>query len=410
MGGSIKKTRQALEGVKVADFCWALAGPLSTKVLADHGAEVIKIEGGNKRIDNQRLNMPFKDDIVGVNRGAIFNPFNTGKRSVAINLAHPKGVELAKGLVAWADIVTENFAGGTIEKMGLGYEALRKVKPDIIMLSTSVQGQTGPHASLSGFGTHLAAMSGLQHITGWPDRIAVDIEVYTDFITNRFVVPSLVAALLYRRRTGKGQYIDASQYEMAQQFMAPLILDKTVNNRVAGRMGNRHPDAAPHAAYRCRGEDRWCAIAVFTDEEWTSFCEVIGNPAWTKESRFQTLAGRKENEEELNGLVEAWTIGRTAEEVMERMQTGGVAAGVVKTVEDVMEHDPQLAHRHHYWRLDHPEIGEYVAPGPPFKLSKSPAELRSAPLLGEHNEYAMKEILGLSDDEIVELTIEEVLE
>jgi benzylsuccinate CoA-transferase BbsF subunit len=403
-------TRQALEGVKVADFCWALAGPLSTKVLADHGAEVIKIEGGNQRIDNQRVTMPFKDDIFGVDRAAVFNPHNTSKRSVAMNLAHPKGVELAKKLVAWADIVTENFAGGAMDRMGLGYEELQKVNPNIIMLSTSVQGQTGPHAGLSGFGPHLAAMSGLQHITGWPDRPATDIEVYTDFITSRFVVPSLIAALLYRRRTGKGQYIDASQYEMALQFMTPLILDKIVNNRVAGRMGNRHPDAAPHAAYRCRGEDRWCAISVFTDEEWTGFCEVIANPAWTRDSKFQTLAGRQANEDELNSFVETWTNEHTAEEVMERMQAAGVAAGVLKTIEDLMEYDPQLAHRHHYWKLDHPEIGEYVAWGPPYKLSKSPAELRSAPLLGEHNEFAMKDILGMTDEEVVELIIDEVLE
>ncbi len=403
-------SQQALEGVKVTDFCWALAGPLCTKVLADHGAEVIKIEGGNRRIDNQRVTMPFKDDVFGVDRAAIFNPFNTGKRSLAINLAHPKGVELAKKLVAWADIVTENFAGGAMERIGLGYEALRKVKPDIIMVSTSVQGQTGPHAGLSGFGPHLAAISGLHYITGWQDRQATDIEVYTDFITSRFVVPMLIAALLHRQRTGKGQYIDASQYEMAQQFMIPLILDKIVNNRIAGRMGNRHPAAAPHSAYRCLGEDRWCAIAVFSEEEWARFCDVIGNPAWTEDSRFQTLSGRQTNEEELNARVEEWTSTHTAEEAMERMQAAGVAAGVLKTTEDLIEHDPQLAHRHHYWRLDHPEIGKYVAWGPAYQLSKSPVQLRSAPLLGEHNEYTMKNILGFTDEEVVELAIDEVLE
>jgi len=403
-------TRQALEGVKVADFCWALAGPLSTKVLSDNGAEVIKIEGGNRRIDNQRLTEPFKDGIPGVDRAAIFNPFNTGKRSVAINLAHPKGVELAKGLVAWADIVTENFAGGTMAKMGLGYEELKKVKPDIIMLSACMQGQTGPHARLPGFGLHLIGMSGLMNITGWPDREAADLEVYTDFITSRFVVPALIAALLYRRRTGKGQYIDASQYEMSVQFMAPLILDKITNGRVARRMGNRHPCAAPHGAYRCRGEQRWCAIAVFTEEEWAGFCKVIGNPDWTKNSKFRNLSARQANEDELNRRVEEWTIGRSAEEVMARMQAAGVAAGVLNTVEDLIEHDPQLAHRHHYWRLDHPEIGEYIAPGPPYTLSKSPPKLQRAPLLGEHNETVLREILGMHDEEIVELAIEEVLE
>ncbi len=403
-------TRQALEGVKVADFCWALAGPLGTKILADHGAEVIKIEGRVARIDNQRVTAPFKDDIPGEDRSSVFNPYNTGKKSVAINLSHPKGVELARKLVAWADVVTDNFAGGAMDRMGLGYEELKKVNPGIIMLSTCVQGQTGPHAGLPGFGPHLAALSGLRTITGWPDRTPSDIEVYTDFITSHFVVPALLAALLYRRRTGKGQYIDASQYEMALQFLAPLILDKFVNNRVAGRMGNRHPDAAPHSAYRCRGNDRWCAISVFTEDEWANFRKVIGNPAWANHDKFQSLAGRKDNEEELNSLVDSWTMGHTAEEVMELMQAAGVAAGVLKTVEDLIEHDPQLAHRHHYWKLDHPEIGEYVAPGPPFRLSKTPAEVHRAPLLGEHNEYVLKELLKIPDEEVVELIVEEALE
>ncbi len=403
-------TKRLLEGVKVADFCWALAGPRSIKILSDHGAEVIKIEGRNKRIDNQRVTAPFKDGIPGVNRGAIFNPYNTGKLSVALNLAHPKGVEVAKRFVARADIVAENMAGGTMKRMGLGYEELKKVKPDIIMLSSSVQGQTGPRSVLPGFGIHLAALAGLRYITGWPDREPADLEVYTDFIISHFAIPTILAALLYRRRTGKGQYIDMSQYESALHFMAPLILDNVVNNRVAKREGNRYPYAAPHGAYRCRGEDRWCAIAVFTDEEWNSFCKVIGNPAWTKSPKFVTLLARKENEEELDRLVETWTVSQSAEEVMGLMQTAGVAAGVILTTEDLIEHDPQLKHRHFHWKLAHPEMGDYIAPGPSFVLSKSPSELRRAPLLGEHNEYALKEILGMSDDEIAELVIEGVIE
>ncbi len=399
-----------LEGVKVADFCWALAGPRSIKILSDHGAEVIKIEGRNKRIDNQRINAPFKDNIPGVNRGGIFNPYNTGKLSVALNLAHPKGVELAKRFAAWADIVADNFAGGTMKRMGLGYEKLKKVKPDIIMLSSSVQGQTGPHTVLPGFGNHLAALAGFRYITGWPDREPAELEVYTDFITSHFAIPTILAALLYRRRTGKGQYIDMSQYESALHFMAPLILDNVVNNRVADRVGNRYPYAAPHGAYRCCGEDRWCVIAVFSDEEWNSFCKVIGNPAWTKARKFNTLPARKKNEEELDRLVNEWTIDHTAEEVMGLMQAAGVAAGVVETTEDLIEHDPQLKHRHFHWKLEHPEIGDYVAPGPSFVLSKSPCELKRAPLLGEHNEYALKEILGMSDDEIAELVMDGVVE
>jgi benzylsuccinate CoA-transferase BbsF subunit len=175
-------------------------------------------------------------------------------------------------------------------------------------------------------------------------------------------------------------------------------------------MGNYSSNAAPHGAYRCRGEDRWCAIAVFTDEEWQSFSKVIGNPTWTNDARFATLPARKGSEAELDRLVEEWTINRSAEEVMTMMQVAGVAAGVLQTGEDLLEHDPQLKHRRSFRELDSPEIGKYYAPGPPFVLSKSSYELRRAPLLGEHNEYALKEILGISDEEIAELVIEEVIE
>ena len=192
--------------------------------------------------------------------------------------------------------------------------------------------------------------------------------------------------------------------------MAPLILDYAVNQQVASRMGNRLSHAAPHGAYRCRGEDRWCAIAVFTDEEWQSFSKVVGNPTLTNNPKFSTLPARKENEDELDRLVEEWTINHSPEEVMSLMQAAGVAAGVVATGEDLLEHDPQLKHRHFFQELDHLEIGKYHAAGPAFVLSKSPCGLRSAPSLGEHSEYVLKEILGMSDKEVAELVIEGVLE
>lgn len=191
--------------------------------------------------------------------------------------------------------------------------------------------------------------------------------------------------------------------------MAPLLLDYVVNKRVAVRRGNQDDYAAPHNAYRCHGEDRWCAIAVFTDEDWESFCRVIGNPAWTKDSRFATLEVRKENEEELNKLVAAWTVNQVDEDVMNRMQAAGVGAGRIGNAEDQMEHDPQLKYRHFYWEQDHPELGKYRPPRQPCVLSKTPCEIRRAPLVGEHNEYAFKEILGMTDDEIAELVIEDVI-
>jgi len=351
------------------------------------------------------------DNIVSFNRGPMFNQDNAGKLSIALNLAHPKGVGVAKKLVAQSDIVVESMAEGVMKRMGLGYEELKNVKPDIIMLSTCNQGQTGPHANHPGMGFHLTALAGINYLAGWPDRAPIWLNLpYSDWIAPSFSVLAILSALDYRRRTGKGQYLDLSQYENSEHFMAPLILDYMINQRIANRMGNRYSYASPHGAYRCRGEDRWCAIAVFTDEEWQSFSKVIGNPAWTANPKFSTLPARKENEEELDSLVEEWTINRSAEEVMSMMQATGVAAGVIATGEDLLEHDPQLRHRHFFWEVDHPEVGKYRTGGPSYVLSKLPCEVRRAPLLGEHNEYALKELLGMSDDEIAELVIDGVVE
>jgi len=401
--------KKPLAGIKIADFTWFIAGPLVTRILADYGAEVIKIEGRTK-FDGHRMNGPAKDDIPGLDRGGDWAQMNAGKLSVALNLSKPKAVEVAKKFVARADIVVENMAGGVMKRMGLGYEELKKVNPDIIMLSACMQGQTGPHANHPGLGFHLTALSGFSYITGWPDQQILNLGPYTDFFVPQFSALAILAALDYRRRTGKGQYIDVSQYEASLHFMAPLLLDYVINQRVATRMGNRYPYAAPHGAYCCRGEDRWCAIAVFTDEEWQSFCKVIGNPAWTANPKFSTLSARKENEDELDRLVEEWTINHSPEEVMTMMQTAGVAAGVLQTAEDMMERDPQLRHRHFFRELDHPEIGKYRTRGPCFVLSKSSCEVRCSPLLGEQNEYAFKELLGMSDEEIAKLVIEGIIE
>jgi benzylsuccinate CoA-transferase BbsF subunit len=402
--------KKLFEGIKVLDFTWAAAGPMTTKVLSDYGAEVIKIEN-HLHPDGTRVGGPFKDNIPGVNRSACFNQWNTGKHSILVNLIRPKGLEVAKRLVVWADVVVENFSGGTIKRMGLGYEVLKKLKPDIIMLSSCMMGQTGPYASHPGVGPLLTALSGFYNITGWPDREPIGPSgAYTDFICPRFTLLAIIAALDYRRRTGKGQYLDLSQFETSVHLMAPVLLDSIVNHRVANRMGNRSHYAAPHGAYRCRGEDRWCAIAVFTDEEWENFCKAIGNPSWTKETRFSTLRARKQNEDELDRLIDDWTNNYSAEQIMEILQSSGVAAGIVQNAEDLQERDPQLKHRHFFWKLEHPDVGEYTAPRPNFTLSKAPYELHRAPLLGEHSEHVLKEILGMTDDEIAELVIEGILD
>jgi benzylsuccinate CoA-transferase BbsF subunit len=397
------------EGIKVADFCWVWTGPTTTKVLADFGATVVKIES-HKRLDVWRMQPPFKDDVVGPDRGAIFNSINTGKLSVTLDLSHPKGIELAKKLVAWADVVSDNFAGGAMKRMGLGYEVLKQIKPDIIMMSSALMGQTGPWHDSPGYGDQLSAISGLHEISGWPDRPPGEIGFYTDFIAPRFNALTLIAALEYRRRTGKGQYLDIAQHQGGVQYVAPLLLDYAVNHRVATREGNRDAYAAPHGSYRCQGEDRWCAIAVSTEEEWQSFCRVLGHPAWTKDPRFATLQKRQENEEELDRLVNEWTMNLTDDEVMLKLQAAGVGAGRIGTTQDQMDNDPQLKFRNFYQEREHPELGKYHPPRQPCVLSKTPCQIKRAPLIGEHNEYVLKEILGLSDEEIEPLIVEEVIQ
>ena len=392
--------KQALEGLKVVEFCWLAAGPLVGRYLAQHGATVIRVETA-KRPDVLRYTSPFTDKKQGVNRSGVFDQWNDSKLDMALDLSHPMGVDVAKRLVAWADIAGESFTPGVMVSLGLDYEVLKKVKSDIIMFSSSNLGQTGPEAKQPGFGLQLVAYSGFTHITGWPDRMPTQpYGAYSDFIAPRFMVAALMAAVEYRDRTGKGQYLDVSQMETSIHFLAPAVMDYTINNRVAARNGNECPHAAPYGAYPCKGDDRWCAIAVFTDEEWDSLCEVMGNPEWTVHSRFAGFAGRKKNKVELDERLGEWTKTLTPESVMERLQEQGVPAGVLKTGADI-QNDHQLNYRKHYTELEHPEMGNrYYESATGFTLSKTPAEIsRPSPLLGQHTGYVCREMLGMSDEE-----------
>ena len=319
------------EGVKVADFSWILAGPLASTCLAAYGATVVRIES-QAMADGIRSSAPYKDGVPGINRSGFFGYVNPNKYSLALNLNAPGGMEIAKRLVAWSDVVNENFSPGRMERWGLGYEDLKRIKPDIIMVRNSIEGQTGPWAKRRGFGIQAASQAGFSSLTGWPDGDPCSSYIgYTDFVSPRFCVVALIAALAYRRRTGKGMCIDVSQIEPALHFLAPVALDYAVNGRDVKRRGNACSHAAPHGVYRCRGDDRWCAISVSSDEEWRAFCNVIGNPEWSQDSRFGSLLSRKQHEAELNRLVEQWTSNHTAEEVMETLQAAGVPAGVAQT-------------------------------------------------------------------------------
>ena len=401
--------KQAFEGIKVADFSWAAVGPIVARELAEHGATVIHVE--SHRVPGlERLAGPFKDFKPGIDRGAFGMCYNTNKLGISLDLNKPKGQEVAKRLVKWADVMTDSMSPGTMAKWGLDYESARKIKPDIIYYSATLGGQYGPYAKFQGYGAQGAALAGMYSVTGWPDRSPAYIfGAYTDYIGPYFLVCALVAALDYRRRTGKGIYLDLSQWEAAINFLGPAILDYVVNGRIATRMGNRRPDAAPHSAYQCMGTDRWVAIAVHTDEEWKAFCKVIGEPEWTRDAKFATLLGRKRSEDELDKLVGEWTINHTPEEVMFQMQAAGVPAGVVQNCQDLFE-DPQLKHRGHFQWLNHKVMGPVAHNAPAYQAFKTPCRLvKAGPCLGEDNRYVYKEILGYSDDDIADLLVEGVI-
>ncbi len=398
-------SEKALAGVKVVDFGWVLVSPLTVKLLGDYGATAICVESP-KNPGINRMGTPFKDGKPGVDRAGHFAYCAPNKLSISVDFRNPRGKEICERLVAWADVVSENRRAGVIKKMGLDYESLTKINPGIIMVSSSNQGQTGPFASHPGLGIHLLGLGAFNTCLGWPEKEAITLTVaYTDYLTPPLAVATIVAALDRKRRTGEGQFLDVSQLEAGLHFMATPILDRAVNGREPEKMGNAAPCAAPHSIYRCQGDDRWCAIAVFTDTQWAAFCKVAGQPGWVLDPRFSTLARRKENEDELNRLVEAWTSGQGAEDVMTKLQAAGVAAGVVQTSKDVYE-DKQLAHRGFFWKMDHHEMGPFTHLGEPANLSVTPAtpEL-PAPCLGEHTEMICKELLGLNDDEFVDYMI-----
>ncbi|MFQ5933373.1 MAG: CaiB/BaiF CoA transferase family protein [Dehalococcoidia bacterium] len=415
----------ALEGIKVLDFTWVGVGPITIKYLADHGATVIHVESVT-RPDILRTVPPFKDGQPGINRSQFPANFNTSKYGLGLNMAKPQARELVKRIITqWKpDILAESFTLKAMRNWGLDYHSVRELKQDIIYFSGCQQGQTGPHALYAGYGQLAAALAGYFDVTGWPDREpAGPYGAYSDFINPPNAVTAIVAALEYRQRTGKGQHLDLSQYECATHFLAPAIMDCLVNGHVLGRQGNLDDAYAPHGVYPCKnggpspnspGAGRpggsWCAIAVTSDEEWTALCKVLGNPPWSREGHFSTLAGRKQNEEELDRLLGEWTAQHQAEEVMELLQRQGVPAGVVQSQSDLWE-DPQLKHRGFFQWLDHTECGPMPYDGLQFLLSKTPGKLRMPhALIGEHNELILKNFLGISDDEIADLIAGEVLE
>ncbi|MCZ6872504.1 MAG: CoA transferase [bacterium] len=401
---------QALSDIRILDFSWFGAAPIGTKMLADHGAEVIRVES-MAQLDRLRVlgSGHFRNYTPDLNGSGFFNDFNSSKYGITLNLNHPKGIEIAQRLAALSDIVIDSFTRKAMRKWGLYYDDLVAIKPDIIVVSASQQGHTGPHADHLGYGYNLQALSGINHLTGYPDGYPLGTSVnYPDFVLPMFVASVIMGALLYRRRTGKGQHIDLSQYQAMASVLGPTLMDYMTNGHSQTRLGGGSKSAAPHGVYRCKGEDRWCVIAVATDTEWEALCRVMGNPGWVREARLQTLSGRLQHVEALDRLLAEWTVQHTPEDVMHRLQEVNVAAGVVQNAQDLLEHDPQLRHRGHYHLLHHPVTGDTLYMGPAFTLSSTPAALRPAPCLGQHNTEVYGKLLGMSDTDIAQYTEEQV--
>ena len=403
---------KSLEGIKVLDFCWVAVGPMTTKYLAEHGATVIRVESA-KRPETLRRAAPFKDGISGINRSGYFANYNVNKYGITIDMGQPRAKELVLRMVAWANLVTENFTPGTMEHWDLGYKDLKAVNPGIVMFSTSMLGRGGPMERQPGFGPVLSSLAGMTHITGWPDRDPVNpYGAYTDFIGPRFAVAAILAALDYQRRTGQGLHLDMSQLETSLHFSAPYLLDCSVNGREQGRKGNWDPGAAPHGVYPCQGEDRWIAIACYTDEEWRGLVRTMPDTIWdaTQLQGLSTLLGRKSQEAELDQVIAGWTKGLDGQTLMRTLQEAGVPAGVLNDCRDLFD-DPQLQHREHFTFLNHAEIGPYPSDRSEFDLSLTPGSLDTpAPLIGEHTEQVLREIIGLSEEEYRSFEEDGVLE
>ncbi|MDE2363613.1 MAG: CoA transferase [Hyphomicrobiales bacterium] len=380
------------DGLKVVDFTWAAAGPIITKQLADNGATVIKVES-RRHPDSIRLGGPFIADKPGINRSGFFADFNSSKLGIALDLARKDAIQIVEPLVRWADIVAESFRPGIMQQWGIGYETLREINPRVVMLSSSLYGADGPWARHPGYGAQGAALSGLHALTGWPDRPpAIPKGAYSDSVSPRFGAAALVAALIHREKTGEGQHIELSQIETTAQLVAPQLLQLQHDGVEAQRAGNRKTDSILHGVYPCSGNERWIAIEIETEPQWRSLLDVL-NDSNLSEARRQSI-------DALDTAVAIATRRRDAFALMSELRTVGVPAGVAFTGSDLLE-DPVLRARGHFWPLEHSEMGTLAYNGPAYRFEATPSRLtRPAPLLGEHTDEVLKDVLGFSDDEI----------
>ncbi len=393
-----------LKGVRVLDFSWVWQGPFCTLQLAHLGADVIRVESVKKPEIN-RLIPPFADGKTGINRAGSFNQWNQGKRSISLDLGNPAAVDIALSLVPHCDLVVENFAPGVITRMGLGYERLREVKPDIIMLSLSGYGQTGPYSRFVSYGGLLGAQSGLFSVSGYTSGKPGETGItYGDPNSGALAVFAAIAALIHRSHTGRGQYIDVSLWEALEMVMPEAWLEYAIHRREPKVTANRDSHMAPHNCYKSKGdEEEWLTIAVGNEAEWRALCWAIGQPELTHDPRFSSAILRKQHEDELDAIITRWTSERDQWDAAELLQRAGVAAMPTLTNKDLAL-DRHLRERGFLVELEHPEVGKRIHAGVPWSMSATPCNVRrAAPILGEDTDEVLMSLLGFSAEKIESL-------
>ncbi len=414
----------SFRGVRVLDLSRVWSGPLAVRMLADLGAEVIKIEGPNARGDKATFDLMKRMWQEGRrlkalpngepgeqpwNRDQQFNDFNRNKLGITLDLRKPMAQDIFKRLVKISDVIVENYTPRVMKNFGLDYPVLKEVNPGIIMISMPGYGTYGPYGDYPAYGATLEAHAGFLSIMGYPDLGPSVTQSYPDPVAAINAANAVALALFHRRRTGQGQYIDLAQIEASTCLLGDIIMDYSMNKRNPHLMGNRHRFMAPHGCYRCRGDDNWVVIAVATEEEWQAFCKAMGSPLWTKEARFSDQLRRWQNQDELDKHIGQWTIQHDHYEVMQLLQTAGVAAGAVWNGKELVN-DPQLKARDYFVEVTHPQAGTHLYSGFAPRLSKTPATFRKpAPCWGEHNTYVLGELLGISQNEIDQLETEGVI-
>tara|TARA_A100001037_G_scaffold298915_1_gene323522 strand:+ start:1950 stop:3173 length:1224 start_codon:yes stop_codon:yes gene_type:complete len=398
-----------LSGIRIADFGWMIAGPLATRVFGNFGADVIRIES-TARIDEIRVvgARPFKEESPNV--AGVFNDINTSKRSITLNLGTDEGLELAKQIIQISDVVSNNFRGDRMGKWGLDYENLKKIKPDVILISMPTSGSDGPHKEYGGNGINIIAGAGISGITGFPERPPVGTgSLYPDFAGNpNHAALAILAAIRHRNHTGEGQFIDLSQTESTASLLGTNFLEYTANKIVPERLGNSSNHMSPHGVFPCEGKDRWIAITITNNKEWHQLINLMDNPMWANNPDFETFEGRKKSESEIHKHIQNWTKNQKEYPLMKLLQSNGIPAGVIQTTKDLLENDPGFTESHVH-EFSHPEVDTITVHKETINISNTEPIFKRAPLIGEDTDQILNNLLGLKESDINDLYIREIL-